>query len=425
MTHPFMWDRLWIGGNLATLDPDLEGYGEIRNGALASRRGRIVWVGPQVDLPGAPRDLARDVVELSGEWITPGLVDCHTHLIFGGDRSGEFEARLKGASYEEIARAGGGIRTTLKATREATEESLLRSAVPRFLTLHSEGVTTLEVKSGYGQDPESELRMLRVARRLGESPSVDVQTTLLAAHVLPPEFDGRREEFLEMVREEMIPRAITEGLADAVDAFCEDIAFSVDECREVLRTGRDAGLGVRLHADQLTDGGGAALAAELGALTADHLEYTSPAGVQAMARAGTVAVLLPGAFHFIRETHPPPVADFREYGVPIAVATDLNPGSSPLNSILTAMNLACTLFGLTPEESLRGVTENAARALGLLGDRGTLEQGKLADLAIWEIGHPRELCYWMGARPCTGVVKNGLPTASNPSTASPPPDRRR
>jgi len=419
MTHPFMWDRLWVGGHLATLDPELGGYGEIRNGALASRRGRITWVGPESELPGPASDLAREVVELGGCWVTPGLVECHTHLVFGGDRSGEFEARLQGASYQDIARAGGGIRNTLAATREASEDALFREAVPRLLSLHAEGVTTLEIKSGYGQEPESELRMLRVARRLGESPSVDVQTTLLAAHVLPQEYEGRRNAFLEMVREEMIPRAVTEGLADAVDAFCEEIAFSVEECRQVLQVGRDAGLGLRLHADQLTDGGGAALAAELGALTADHLEYTSPQGVRAMAAAGTVAVLLPGAFHFIRETQPPPVKAFREEGVPMAVATDLNPGSSPLNSILTAMNLACVLFGLTPEEALRGVTANAARALGLQGDRGTMEQGKMADLAIWEIGHPRELSYWMGARPCRSVVKKGIPTASNSTAASP------
>lgn len=418
MTHPFMWDRLWVGGHLATLDPDLGGYGEIRNGALACRRGRIVWVGKEADLPGPVGDLARDVEELEGRWVTPGLVDCHTHLVFGGDRSGEFEARLQGTSYEQIARAGGGIRTTLKATREASEESLLRSAVPRFLALHAEGVTTLEIKSGYGQDPESELKMLRVARRLGESPSVDVKTTLLAAHVLPEEYEGRRESFLEMVVEEMIPRAVTEGLADAVDAFCESIAFSVDECRRVLQVGKEAGLGVRLHADQLTDGGGATLAAGLGALTADHLEYTSQEGVRAMAEAGTVAVLLPGAFYFIRETQPPPVASFREAGVPMALATDLNPGSSPLNSILTAMNLACTLFRLTPEEALRGATVNAARALGLHGDRGTLEQGKMADLAIWQIDHPRELSYWLGSRPCKQVVKNGIPSASKASSSS-------
>jgi imidazolonepropionase len=376
-------------------------------------------MGPEKDLPGPAGELARDVVELRGCWVTPGLVDCHTHLVFGGDRSGEFEDRLQGLSYEEIARRGGGIRNTLRATREATEESLFMGAVPRILNLHAEGVTTLEIKSGYGQDPESELRLLRVARRLGASPSVDVRTTLLAAHVLPEEYQDRREDFLEMVLEEMIPRAVTEGLADAVDAFCENIAFSVEECRRVLRAGRDAGLNVRLHADQLTDGGGAALAAELGALTADHLEYTSPAGIQAMAEAGTVAVLLPGAYFFIRETQTPPVSGFRDAGVPFAVATDLNPGSSPLNSILTAMNMACTLFGLTPEESLRGVTETGARALGLHGDRGTLENGKMADLAIWEIGHPRELSYWIGSRPCVGVVKNGIPTVSKTTSTSP------
>ena len=422
MTHSFMWDRIWVGGHLATLDPALEGYGEIRNGALASRGGRIVWVGAEGDLPASPRECAREVLDLEGGWLTPGLVDCHTHLVFAGDRSGEFEARLQGTSYEAIARAGGGIRTTLRATRQATETELLKLAVPRFLALHAEGVTTLEIKSGYGQEPESELRMLRVARRLGESPSVDVRTTLLAAHVLPPEYEGRTAEFLEMVREEMIPRAVTEGLADAVDAFCENIAFSVEECRGVLEVGRRAGLGVRLHADQLTDGGGAALAASLGALTADHLEYTSEEGVRAMAAAGTTAVLLPGAFYFIKETRVPPVAAFREAGVPMAVATDLNPGSSPLNSILLAMNMACTLFGLTPEEAFRGVTVNGARALGLEGDRGTLEEGKKADLAVWKIGHPRELSYWLGGLPCTGAVKNGNPTLSFAPTS--PPHRR-
>ncbi len=417
MTRPFMWDRLWIGGHLVTLDPDLGGYGILRDGAIAARKGHIVWVGPESELPGPARELARDVVELDGFWVTPGLIDCHTHLVFAGDRSGEYEARLNGASYQEIAQAGGGIRTTLSATREASEESLLRGAVPRFLALHAGGVTTLEIKSGYGQDPESELKMLRVARRLGESPSVDVQTTLLAAHALPPEYERRREDFLEMVREEMIPRAVTERLADALDVFCEGIAFSVAECRNVLKEGKGAGLPLRIHADQLSDMGGAALAAELGARSADHLEYTSGAGVRAMAEAGTVAVLLPGAFYFIRETQPPPVQEFREAGVPMAVATDLNPGSSPLNSLPLAMNMACTLFSLTPEEALRGVTANAARVLGLQGDRGTLEAGKKADLAFWEIGHPRELAYWVGALPCRGVVKNGIPSAS--TTTSP------
>ena len=346
-------------------------------------------------------------------------MDCHTHLVFAGDRSGEFEARLGGVSYEAIAKAGGGIRTTLKATREATEDELFREAVPRLRALHAEGVTTLEIKSGYGQELESELKMLRVARRLGESPCVDVCATLLAAHVLPEEYEGRRAEYLEVVREEMIPRAAGEGLADAVDAFCETIAFSAEECREVLEAGRKAGLALRLHADQLSDGGGATLAASLGARTADHLEYASPEGVEAMARAGTTAVLLPGAFYFIRETRPPPVLAFRKAGVPMAVATDLNPGSSPLSSILLAMNMACTLFGLTPLEAFRGVTVNGARALGLEGDRGTLEVGKKADLAVWEIGHPREFSYWLGGHPLKGAVKSGEPTSSTPA-ASPP-----
>lgn len=423
MSHPFMWDRLWVGGHLATLDPELEGYGEIRNGALASRGGRIVWVGPERDLPSPPRECAREVHDLEGGWLTPGLVDCHTHLVFAGDRSGEFEARLQGISYEEIAKAGGGIRTTLKATREAREDQLFRAAVPRLLALHGEGVTTLEIKSGYGQEPESELRLLRAGRRLGESPSVDVKTTLLAAHVLPEEYEGRRADFLEMVTEEMIPRAVTEGLADGIDAFCESIAFTPEECSAVLGVGKKAGLAVHLHADQLTEGGGAALAASLGALSADHLEYASREGVEAMARSGTTAVLLPGAFFFIRETQPPPVSDFREAGVPMAIATDLNPGSSPLSSILLAMNMACTLFSLTPEEAFRGVTVNGARALGLEGDRGTLEEGKKADLAVWEIGHPRELAYWIGGRPCKGAVKDGHPSASFPST--PPSHSRR
>lgn len=278
----------------------------------------------------------------------------------------------------------------------------------------------MEVKSGYGQEPESEMRILRAGRRLGELPFVEVRTTLLAAHALPLEYEGRREEFLEMVIGEMIPRAAGEGLPDAIDAFCESIAFSAEECRRVLEAGKGFGLGIHLHADQLSDGGGAALAASLGALSADHLEYVSADGIRAMARAGTTAVLLPGAFYFIRETRAPPVEAFRDAGVPMAVATDLNPGSSPLGSLLLAMNMACTLFRLTPEEALKGVTVHGARALGL-GDRGTLTDGKKADLAIWEIGHPRELAYWIGRNPCYGVVKGGLPVTSAPS--SPPADR--
>jgi imidazolonepropionase len=414
MTQMPLWDRLWLGGHLATLASGAEGYGEIRNGALATFGGRIAWVGPEKDLPGRPDELAREVVELQGRWLTPGLVDCHTHMVFAGDRSGEFEARLRGATYEAIARAGGGIRTTMRATRKASEDELVRDASRRLKGLQSEGVTTVEVKSGYGMETETELRMLRAARRLAGEHPVRIQTTLLGAHVLPPEFEGRREAYLEVIREEMIPLAVGEGLADAVDAFCDEIAFTPRECESVLAAGREAGLAVRLHADQLSDQGGAALAARLGARSADHLERTSPEGVDAMAKAGTVAVLLPGAFYFLKEDHPPPVAGFRESGVPMAVATDLNPGSSPLNSLLTAMNLSCVLLGLTPEEALRGVTIYGAQALGLQGVIGSLEEGKMADLAMWEIGHPRELSYWMGRNPCVGVVKDGEATLSWP-----------
>lgn len=405
-----MWDRLWLGGHLATLDPRSPGYGEIEEGALATRGDRIVWLGREEDLPEAPRVCAREVHDLGGRWMTPGLIDCHTHLVFGGNRSGEFEARLEGTSYEDIARQGGGIRATMRATREAGEDVLFRTASRRLQLLTAEGVTTVEIKSGYGLDTETELAMLRVARRLGESPSVDVQTTLLAAHAVPPEFEGRRGDYLAVIREKMLPRAIAEGLVDAVDAFCEEIAFTPAECRQVLRAGKEAGLGLRLHADQLTDQGGAALAAELGARSADHLEHTSVAGVRRMAEAGTAAVLLPGAYFVLRETRQPPVRAFREEGVAVALATDLNPGSSPVNSLLLTLGLGCTLFGLTPREALQGVTVRAAEVLGMGGDRGILEAGKRADLAIWEVAHPRELSYWLGRNPCSGVVKDGTPT---------------
>jgi imidazolonepropionase len=397
-------------------------FGEIRDGAIASKDGRISWVGSEKNLPGPADGLAVEVVDLAGDWITPGLVDCHTHLVFAGDRSGEFEARLHGATYEEIAREGGGIRTTMRATRDASEEDLVMAASSRLKRLLFEGVTTVEVKSGYGMETETELRMLRAARELGRLHSVHIQTSFLGAHVLPPEFDGRRDEYIDLICREMIPGAVDSGLADAVDAFCDEIAFTPAECETVLRAGREAGLAVRLHADQLSDQGGASLAARLGARSADHLERTSARGVKAMAEAGTVAVLLPGAFYFLRDDRPPPTTLFREAGVPMAVATDLNPGSSPVNSLLTAMNLACVLFQLTPEEALRGVTCQGARALGLHTERGTLEKGKMADLAFWEIGHPRELSYWVGKNPCKGVVKDGESTLSSSSPR--PPDLR-
>ncbi len=416
MTDTKLWDRLWIGGHLATMTEGGDPFGEIRNGAIATEGGRIAWVGRARDLPGSPTRLALEVVELGGHWVTPGLVDCHTHLVFAGDRSGEFEARLHGATYEEIARKGGGIRTTMRATRETSEDALVSAATPRLRKLLTEGVTTVEVKSGYGMETETELRMLRAARRLGETHPVEVQTSFLGAHVLPPEFETRREAYIELICEEMIPQAVEEGLADAVDAFCDEIAFTSRECEKVLLVGQEAGLAIRLHADQLSDQGGAALAARLGARSADHLERASP-----MADCGTVAVLLPGAFFFLRDSCPPPVSGFREANVPMAIATDLNPGSSPLNSLLTALNFACVLFGLTPEEAFRGVTVNGARALGLHRDRGALEKGKMADLAFWEIDHPRELSYWVGKNPCIGVVKDGEPTQSVSSAGPPHP----
>jgi imidazolonepropionase len=314
-----------------------------------------------------------------------------------------------GATYEEIARAGGGIKTTMRATREASEDELFGSALSRVSRFSEEGVTTLEVKSGYGLDLECELRMLRVARRLGRLSGVDVQATLLAAHVLPPEYSDDRAGYLDLICGEILPHAVAEGLADAVDAFCDEIAFTPAECERVLTAGAEAGLPCRLHADQLTDQGGAGLAARLGARTADHLEWTSREGAEAMARAGTVAVLLPGAFYFLKATHAPPVDHFRDAGVAMAVASDLNPGSSPVNSILLTMSLSCVLFGLTPEEAFRGVTVNGARALGMDDLIGTVEEGKQADLAIWNVNHPRELTYWIGTNPCEGVVKGGMP----------------
>jgi len=379
-------------------------YGAIPDGAVAVRDGKIVWVGPEHELPDVFSGNPTNVLDLESGWLTPGLIDAHTHLVFGGTRAAEFEQRLSGATYEEIARAGGGILSTVRATRAATEAELFDGARRRLRELMRHGVTTVEIKSGYGLDVDTEMRMLRVARSLGESESVTVSTTLLAAHAVPPGVD--RSVYLDLVCNTMIPRAVSEGLADAVDAFCEGIAFTADECERVLRDGARHGLGVRLHADQLSDLGGAALAARLGARSADHIEYTSASGVSAMAGSGTAAVLLPGAYYFLGETQRPPVDELRSAGVPIVVATDLNPGSSPVASPLLAMNLACVLFSLTPEEALIGMTRNAAPVLGL-DDRGTIEVGRRADLAAWSIAEPSELSYWMGANPCRNVVNAG------------------
>ena len=390
-THAAVWDGLVVNARLATLAGDA-GYGLVEDGALGWKDGRITYAGPRSRLPEAAR--AAEVVDANGRLLTPGLVDCHTHLVFGGDRAGEFEQRLQGASYEQIARAGGGIVSTVRATRAADEETLLAQSLPRARALLADGVTTVEIKSGYGLDLEGERRMLRVARRLGEVLGLQVRTTFLGAHALPPEFAGRADAYIDAVCD-WLPRLHGEGLVDAVDAFCERIGFDAAQTRRVFEAARALGLPVKLHADQLSDGGGAALVAGFGGLSADHVEHTSAAGVRAMADAGTVAVLLPGAFHVLRETTLPPLEAFRAEGVAMAVATDCNPGTSPLQSLRLAMSLACTHFRLTPEEALRGTTVNGARALGL-ADRGRLQPGLRADLVLWNAEQPAELAYWLG-----------------------------
>jgi imidazolonepropionase len=396
-------DRLFVNLHLATMQPGRH-YGAIRDAALAVSGERIAWLGPRGELP---RDLAaREEHDGRGGWLTPGLVDCHTHLVYAGNRADEFEQRLSGASYEEIARAGGGIMATVRATRAATEDDLVAASAPRLRALAAEGVTTVEIKSGYGLEAFTELKQLRAARRLGELCAVDVRTTLLAAHALPPEYSGRADDYIEMVCREIVPAAAQAGLADAVDAFCERIGFSPAQTRRVFEAARAQGLRAKLHADQLSDSGGAALAAEFAALSADHLEHASEDGLAAMARAGTAAVLLPGAFYCLRETRQPPVAALREHGVAMAVSTDCNPGTSPATSLLLMLNMACTLFGLTPEEALAGATRCGALALGM-ADRGVLEAGRRADLALWAIGTPAELAYAVGGNPCVGIVRGG------------------
>lgn len=407
------WDTLLIDCRLATLCGDAP-YGAIENAALGWKDGTIAFAGPASALPGAPDALATQVESAGNAWITPGLVDCHTHLVFGGDRAQEFERRLEGATYEDIAKAGGGILSTVRATRAASEDELLAQSLPRARALVADGATTIEIKSGYGLDLESELKMLRVARRIGTTLGIGISTTLLAAHALPPEFKDRADEYIDAIVDEMLPAVAREGLADAVDAFCERIAFSPAQTRRVFERARELGLPVKLHADQLSDLGGAALAAEFGARSAEHLEHTSEDGVRAMAERGTVATLLPGAYYALRETKLPPIDAFRAHGVPIAIATDCNPGTSPLLSLRLAMSMACTLFRLTPEESLRGATANAARALGL-DDRGTLEAGKRADFVVWNIERPADLCYWIGGALARRIVARGVMVAAEAS----------
>jgi imidazolonepropionase len=397
-------DTLWRNGRLATMAPDRPGLGEIAPGLVASRDGRIVFVG---NASGAPQFQAGRVVDCEGRWITPGLIDCHTHLVWAGSRAREFELRLAGGSYEEIARSGGGILATMAATRAATEEDLVSQSQPRLDALLAEGVTTVEVKSGYGLSLDGELKQLRAIRALGQTRPVSVRATFLGAHALPPEFQGEADGYIDLVRREMIPVIVAEGLADAVDVFCEGIGFSPDQTRAVFDAARAAGLPVKIHAEQLSNLHGAELAASYGALSADHLEYLDEAGVCAMAAAGTVATLLPGAYYFLRDTRPPPVESLRAHGVPIALATDCNPGSSPLTSPLLVLNMGATLFRLTVEECLLGVTRHAARALGLADRVGALEVGKDCDLAIWDIESPAELVYRMGINPLHARVWRG------------------
>jgi imidazolonepropionase len=391
---------LFTNAHLATM---AQGYGELRDGAIGVSAGRIAWVGAASAAPAAAA-----IHDCGGRWLTPGLIDCHTHIVHAGNRSDEFEARLNGATYEDIARAGGGIMSTVRATRAASDAELLRQSLPRIASLLAEGVTTIEIKSGYGLTLEAEAKMLRVARRVGTLLPVRVATTFLGAHALAPEFAGRADDYIAHICAVMLPQLAGAGLVDAVDAFCERIGFSSQQTEIVFAAARLHGLPVKLHAEQLSDQRGAELVARFGGLSADHLEHLTQAGVDAMAGAGTVAVLLPGAYYFLRDTTPPPVAALRAAGVPMAVATDCNPGTSPMTSMLLAMNMACTLWRLTPQEALAGATMHAARALGRQADIGSLEVGKRADFALWDIARPADLSYAIGFNPCRGVVNAGV-----------------
>jgi imidazolonepropionase len=406
MMLPPRIDSLWLDCHLATMAEN-QGYGLIEHGAIAVERGNIVWIGPEARLPGDARQRAKKVYRLNGHWVTPGLVDCHTHLVYAGDRADEFEMRLNGASYQEIAEAGGGILSTVRAVRAATEDELYSQSLPRIKTMLAGGVTTLEIKSGYGLDLQNELKMLNVIRRLGQALPIDVQATFLGAHALPPEYKNRPDEYIDRIVEEMIPQVVQKNLASAIDAFCEKIAFSASHTERVFRSAAEHGLRIKLHAEQLSDSKGALLASRYKALSVDHLEYLAPEDAAGLAEKGCVAVLLPAAFYFLNETRKPPVAALRKAGVSMAVSTDGNPGTSPCFSLPTAMNMACVLFELTPAEALAGATRNAAKALGLQQEIGTLECGKAADFAIWEIRSPAVLAYHLGGNPLRGLVKRG------------------
>ncbi|CNF16735.1 imidazolonepropionase [Yersinia frederiksenii] len=397
-------DSLWYGADIVTMCGGK--YHLIPQGAMAVTNGKIVWIGPHNELPSV---IASREVVYQGGLITPGLIDCHTHLVFGGDRSTEFEQRLNGVSYAEIAANGGGIVSTVRATRNTSEQQLLEQALFRLKPLLAEGVTCIEIKSGYGLSLESEIKMLRVARKLGELLPITVKTTCLAAHALPPEYSGRADDYIDFVCNTIIPHIAAEGLADAVDAFCEHLAFSPAQVERVFLAAQLVGLPVKLHAEQLSALNGSTLAAKFNALSADHLEYATESDVQAMSKAGTVAVLLPGAYYLLRETQCPPIELFRQYNVPMALASDANPGTSPALSLRLMLNMACTLFRMTPEEALAGITCHAAQALGLQDSQGTLEAGKLANWVHWPLSHPAELAYWLGGQlPSTAVFQGDI-----------------
>ena len=398
-----MWESIWVNAHIATMTGP-KPYGVIENGAIAVKGGKIAWVGRHNDLPEHNAEMIYDA---KGKWITPGLIDCHTHMVYGGNRANEFEQRLNGASYEEIARAGGGIISTVKATREASSDDLFKAAEKRLMALMREGVTGVEVKSGYGLDLANEAKMLKVAGRLSEEHNIRIQRTFLGAHALPPEFANNPDGYIENICEEMLPTLAEMGLVDAVDAFCETIGFTAEQTERVFKCAQDLGLRVKLHAEQLSDQNGGALVAKYEGLSADHLEHLSEESIRAMAKAGVSAVLLPGAFYFLRDTKKPPIDLLRKYYIPMAVATDLNPGSSPAHSLLLMMNMACTLFHLTPEEALAGVTKHAAKALGWY-DCGKIKEGLRADFAIWDIDQPADLAYRFGYNPCTAVVREGV-----------------
>ena len=401
------FDHVWIDINIATMDPNqTESYGAIPQGAIAVKDGKIAWIGPRSELPEFDV-LSTPVYRGKGGWITPGLIDAHTHLVFAGNRANEFELRLQGATYEDIARAGGGIISTVKACREADEAELFDLARQRLNALAKEGVTTVEIKSGYGLDTETELKLLRVARELGAHHHVDVHTTFLGAHAIPAEFKHDADAYVDLVINEMLPAVIKENLADAVDVFCEGIAFNLEQTERVLTAAKTAGLHIKLHAEQLSNIGGSEMAARLGAKSVDHIEFLDEAGVKAISASGTCAVLLPGAFYFLRETKLPPIALLRQYNVPMVIASDFNPGSSPICSTLLMLNMACTLFRLTPEEALKGVTLNAAKALGIESNVGHLAVGMQADFCLWDITTPAQLAYAYGVNNCKTVVKKG------------------